>query len=259
MHRLALVCLSVSLGCAPKAASSDTPAEPSPHEHAHEGQHAHGDKHAHEGQHAHGDKHAEQGHGHHRFDDAEAWAKHFDSPERDAWQKPDSVLAFMGLAPDTTVADLGAGTGYFAMRFAAAVPKGSVFANDIEPDMVRYLTERAEKDGLSNVTAVQGTAAAPALPQPVDVAFMCNVYHHIEDRPAYFAKVREQLREGGRLVIVDFRKDAAEDVPGPPPAMRVSQEQLVAEMQAAGWTLARSDRDALTHQYIVELVPATAP
>ena len=200
--------------------------------------------------------HAEHGGGHHRFDDAEAWAKHFDDPSRDEWQKPEAVLAFMDLSPQTTVADLGAGTGYFAMKIAAAVPEGSVFANDIEPDMVRYVNERAAEAGVSNLTGVQGSAEAPGLPESVDVAFMCNVYHHIADRPAYFGQVRKQLRDGGRLVIVDFRKDAAEDAPGPPPAMRVSLDQLVSEMEGAGWTLARSDRDTLTHQYIVELVPS---
>jgi SAM-dependent methyltransferase len=86
---------------------------------------------------------------------------------------------------------------------------------------------------------------------------MCDVYHHIDDRPAYFAKVRDQLKSGGRLVIVDFRKDAADDAPGPPPAMRIAAKDLIAELEGAGWKHVRTDAETLPHQYIVELVPAT--
>ncbi len=235
-------------GCASNAAEGGTPPPP-PAEHGHG---PHGDAGHGPGPNA---KHDGHGHGHHRFENAEQWAEQFDDPSRDAWQKPDAVIAFLAPAADAVVADLGAGTGYFAVKLAAAVPQGKVLANDIEPDMVRYMGERAEKDGLSNVIAVQGSAGAPDLPEPADIAFMCDVYHHIDDRPAYFAKVREQLREGGRLVIVDFRKDAAADAPGPPPAMRVAHDALVAELSAAGWTHVRSDRETLPHQYIVELVP----
>ena len=245
--------VALSLGaCAKPSADTVEPAAPS----ADAPEHGHG-KHGH-GEHGHGPnaKHDGSGHGHHRFENAEEWAKHFDSPERDAWQKPDDVVAFLELAPTNTVAVLGAGTGYFAVRFAAAVPEGKVLANDIEPDMVRYLGERAQKEGISNLVAVQGSAGEPGLPESADVAFMCNVYHHIENRAAYFAKVKEQVRDGGRLVIVDFRKDAAEDVPGPPPAMRVASDVLISELEGAGWKHVRTDTDTLPHQYIVELTPA---
>ena len=154
------------------------------------------------------------------------------------------------------VADLGAGTGYFTIRLARRVPGGRVLANDIEPDMVRYMGERAAKEGLSNVVPVQGEAADPKLPEAVDIAFMCDVYHHIEDRQGYFRKLAAQLRPGGRVVIVDFKKDAPEDAPGPPPAMRVAQDVMVRELEGAGLRLRRADRDTLPHQYIVELVVA---
>ena len=201
-------------------------------------------------------EHDGHGHGHHRFENAEEWAEQFDNPERDAWQKPGDVIAFLGLKPDAVVADLGAGTGYFAVKIAAAVPDGKVLANDIEPDMVRYLGERAQKEGLANIVPVQGSATGPELPEPADVAFLCDVYHHIADRPTYFGKVLEQLRPGGKLVIVDFRKDAAADIPGPPPAMRVAATDLIAELEGAGWRHVRTDVETLPHQYIIELVPA---
>jgi tRNA G46 methylase TrmB len=93
---------------------------------------------------------------HHDFKGAEHWAKVFDDPARDAWQKPHEVIGALALAPDAAVADIGAGTGYFAVRLAHMTPKGRVYAVDIEPDMVRHLRERAAKSGLANLEAVQG-------------------------------------------------------------------------------------------------------
>lgn len=244
--RHSLCALPLVLACGKTNAPTATPAEA---HHPHEGHHAH--RHAAAGPNAEHDGH---GHAHHhRFEDAEAWAKQFDDPSRDAWQRPEAVIDFIGLAPDATVADLGAGTGYFAVRLARRVPRGRVLANDVEPDMVRYLGERAAKEGLDNLVAVQGKPDDPALPEAVDVAFMCNVYHHIEDRTGYFRKLAAQLRPGGRLVVVDFEKDAPDDVPGPPPEMRVARDVLVAELAGAGFELVRADSDILPHQYIVEL------
>lgn len=204
----------------------------------------------------HGPNARHDGHGHHmhhRFDDAERWAEHFDDPSRDEWQRPEAVLDAIAPAPDATIADIGAGTGYFAVRFARRVPQGRVYASDIEPDMVRYLTERAKNEGLRNLIAVQGSATDPRLPEPVDVAFLCDVYHHIEDPRAFFETVVSRLQPGGRVVIVDFKKDAPEGIPGPPVAMRVAQEDLVANLAEVGLTLVSADRDRLPHQYIVEL------
>lgn len=192
-------------------------------------------------------------HKHHRFTDAEAWAPQFDSPERATWQRPDAVIAALALAPDAAVADLGAGTGYFAVRLARAVPKGRVYAEDVESDMVRYLRERAAREGLTNLEAVQGEAADPRLPASVDAAIMVDTYHHIEDPTGFFGKVRGRLRPGGTLVIVDFKKDAPEDAPGPPAAMRIADEIVTAHLRKLGFVHVRTDRDLLPYQYVVVL------
>ncbi|MEM7159964.1 MAG: class I SAM-dependent methyltransferase [Myxococcota bacterium] len=213
----------------------------------------HGDHHTHGAQPS-ADHDGRGHHRHHRFEDADEWAKQFDDPSRDEWQRPQAVVDFIAPAEDAVIADLGAGTGYFAVHLARAAPKGLVLANDIEPDMVRYLGERAQREGLPNLKAVQGEADDPALPQPVDIAFMCNVYHHIEAPEVFFEHVVETLQPGGRVVIVEFKKDADEGIPGPPPAMRIAQERLVEQLGAVGLVLQRSDREALPHQYIVELV-----
>ena len=95
---------------------------------------------AHSGHHMDG---ASDGAFHRRFDDAEKWAKEFDKPERDGWQKPEEVIDALHLDHAASVADVGAGTGYFSVKIAKRIPDGKVFAADVEPDMVRYLGERA--------------------------------------------------------------------------------------------------------------------
>lgn len=187
----------------------------------------------------------------HRFEDAEAWAEHFDDPARDAWQKPDAVVAALKLAPNAKVADIGAGTGYFTVRLAAAVPEGTVYAGDIEPDMVRYVGERATRTGLENVIAVQGEPDDPKLPEPVDLVLMVDVYHHIDERIAYFEGLAHQLTDGGRIVIVDFKADAPADAPGPPPQHRIAQAEVVAELEEAGLQLVEANRDLLPFQYML--------
>lgn len=190
-------------------------------------------------------------HKHHRFDDADKWAAQFDSADRAVWQKPDEVVASLGLTPAMRVADLGAGTGYFTVRLARAVPQGRVIAQDVEPDMVRYLGERAQKEGLANVEPVLGTASDPKLPAGLDAAIMVDVYHHVDDPVGFFGRVRGALRAGGLLAIVDFKKDAPDDAPGPPAAMRVEDARVVATLVEAGFVHERTDRALLPYQYVV--------
>lgn len=224
---LVIVALSTGLGCAGRV--DDRSKEAAPHPHHHGGGH----------------------HKHHRFDDAEAWAAQFDSPERAAWQRPDEVIAALGLRPEMRVADLGAGTGYFTVRLARALPRGEVIAEDVEPDMVRYLGERATREGLTNVRAVLGAPEDPRLPPGLDLALMVNAYHHVEAPARFFAAVREALAPGGLLAIVDFKKDAPDDAPGPPRAMRVADEEVAAQLAALGFSHVRTDRALLPYQYVV--------
>src|SRR5258705_12360638 len=108
-------------------------------------------------------------HANHKFSGAEHWAKVFDDPERDKWQKPHEVITALKLAPDQSVADIGAGTGYFAVRFAHMLPQGRVYGVDVEPDMVKYLGERAKKENLANLTAVAGAPDNARVPAAVDL------------------------------------------------------------------------------------------
>jgi ubiquinone/menaquinone biosynthesis C-methylase UbiE len=155
----------------------------------------------------------------HSFSGAEHWAKVFDDPQRDTWQKPHEVIQALKLKPDAIVADIGAGTGYFAVRFAHMVPKGKVYAVDAEPDMVKYLADRAKRSGFANLTAVQAQPGDPKLPDKVDLAILVDVYHHIDNREQYFRRLQDSLKPGGRLAVIDFRLDSPV---GPPRAARIA-------------------------------------
>jgi ubiquinone/menaquinone biosynthesis C-methylase UbiE len=183
----------------------------------------------------------------HRFGDADKWAQVFDDPARDAWQKPHEVIRALALATDAVVADIGSGTGYFSVRLAHAVPKGRVYGVDTEPDMVKYLAERARREGLRNVVSVAGKAADPALPEKVDLVLMVDVYHHIGDREAYFGRLRGSLKPGGRVAVIDFSETSKD---GPPKRERISPTRVRAEMQRAGYSLAEEHR-FLPNQYFL--------
>src|SRR5215472_9199149 len=135
----------------------------------------------------------------HRFSGAEHWARVFDDPERDKWQKPHEVITALSPAQDAVVADIGSGTGYFAVRLAHFVPKGRVYGVDTEPDMVKYLAERAKREGLPNLVSIAGQPGDANLPGKVDLVLMVDVYHHIADRQGYFDRLRASLNPGARL------------------------------------------------------------
>lgn len=184
----------------------------------------------------------------HRFEDATEWAKVFDDPARDAWQKPDAVIGALALTPAMTIADIGAGTGYFAMRLARAVPEGRVIATDVEPDMIRYLEERATREGLTNVKAVLTPPTDPQLADAsLDRILVVDVWHHLGDRVGYAKALARALKPGGSIAIVDFKLEAKH---GPPAKHRLAPEAIVADLAAAGLTVGVSTVD-LPEQYIV--------
>jgi ubiquinone/menaquinone biosynthesis C-methylase UbiE len=187
----------------------------------------------------------------HSFSGAEKWAHVFDDPKRDAWQKPHEVIQALALKPDAVIADIGAGTGYFAMRFANMVPRGRVYGVDIEPDMVKYLAERAKREKRGNVVAIAGAPDDPRLPEKVDLILMVDVFHHVAERERYFRKLRASLKPGGRVAIIDFRLDAPE---GPPRAARVAPERVIGELRGAGYALVKEHK-FLPNQYFLVFHP----
>jgi SAM-dependent methyltransferase len=187
----------------------------------------------------------------HQFKDAEKWAHVFDDPKRDAWQKPHEVIRALKLSPDAVVADVGAGTGYFSARLATMLPNGRVYAVDVEPDMVKHLAERAQREGRKNMQAVQGVPDDAKLPEKVDLILFVDVHHHIDHREQYFRNLRSSLKPGGRVAIIDFRHDAPM---GPPKRSRISSERVKAELSTAGYSLAE-EHGFLPNQYFLVFKP----
>lgn len=185
---------------------------------------------------------------HHRFENAESWAKVFEDTARDAWQKPEYVVQSLQLSPDAKIADIGSATGYFDVHFARAVPQGIAYGIDIEPDMVEYLNSRAKSEGLANLVSILGEPNDPKIPEPVDLIFLCDTYHHIGNRVQYFHNLQKYLKPGGRIVNIDFKPG---DLPvGPGPAHKLDAEQVISELFAAGYHLQGID-ESLPYQYVI--------
>ncbi len=190
--------------------------------------------------------------GHHRFTDAEAWATIFEGPERDSWQKPDTLIKSLNLKQEMIIADIGSATGYFPVRFARAVPNGKVYGIDIEKSMVDYLNQRARRENLPNLTSILAQPENPNIPEPVDLVFICNTYHHIEDRPIYFEKLKKFFRPGAHLAIIDFIKG---DLPiGPPDHMKLSPEEVITELSSIKYKLVQN-YNFLPYQYVLIFQP----
>jgi 2-polyprenyl-3-methyl-5-hydroxy-6-metoxy-1,4-benzoquinol methylase len=177
---------------------------------------------------------------------AAEYAKVLENPARDAWQKPHEVMQALALRSDEVVADIGAGSGYFARRMAHHAAK--VFAVDIDAKLLEMIKANAP----ANVETVPATHDDPKLAEgSVDTIFICDVLHHISNRPAYYAKLGKALKAGGRIVIIDFYK---RELPvGPPVSMKLSEDEVKAELEAAGFVRKKS-HEFLPHQYFLEFV-----
>jgi len=184
------------------------------------------------------------------FSQVERFAKHFDDPARDAWQQPELVVKHLQAAPGQTVADIGAGTGYFIPYLAEAVgPTGHVLALDVEPNMIEHIKRRARETGLQNVKATQVAEDDPALPEgSVDRVLIVNTWHHISKRPSYAAKLAKALKPTGSLLIVDFTHES--DI-GPPQQHRLTPQQVSEELQLAGLAAEIIESEQLPKQYLV--------
>jgi len=191
----------------------------------------------------------------HDFADVPYWSSVFDDPARDAWQKPNELVAALGLARGNVVADLGAGTGYLSRRLSAAVgPDGRVFAVETEPNLVVHLRQRAEREKTANVVPILASTDDPRLPVgQVDLILIVDTYHHLDARRTYLPSLRRFLRPGGRVAVVDWHKRALPV--GPPPEHKLAREQVVDEMRASGFVLA-AEHAILPYQYFLVFAQA---
>lgn len=178
---------------------------------------------------------------------AEVSYQRLNDPSRDTWQKPHEVMGKLSIAPGSRVADLGAGGGYFTWHLAKAVgARGMVYAVDINPAALDMIFKEMVARGTPNVRPVRARPHDPRFPEPVDLVFSCNTYHHLKiDRVAYFRSLASSLRPGGRVAILDlhprgffsglFRES-------------ITKDEVRLEMEAAGYRLV-NDYDLLDRQH----------
>ncbi|MGH7851941.1 MAG: methyltransferase domain-containing protein [Candidatus Binatia bacterium] len=170
----------------------------------------------------------------------------YEGVNRDDWQQPQKVIAALKIQPGAIVADLGSGGGYFTFRLAAAAgPAGKVYAVDVDQDMIDLITKSAGEKAAGNIEPVLAKPNDPMLPKTgADLIFTSNTYHHIDNRVAYFANLRQYLRPGGSVAIIDFDRRAWLEG-----LLRhyTPSEFIKREMEQAGYTL-RQEHDFLDRQ-----------
>lgn len=207
--------------------------------------HDHHDHHEHHDHH--GDDHS--GHHDHRFDDPERYAERWNDPDRDRWQKPEDIIEAMEIEEAMTVADIGAGTGYFVPFLSEAVgEEGRVFAVDIEASMIEYMDDMIADAGLENVETLLADPDDSGLPTgEIDRIVTINTWHHIADRKAYSQHLLQRLDDGGSVWVVDYHEESPV---GPPVEYRIPAEVVVSELEAGGFSAEVVDI-GLERQYVV--------
>lgn len=168
------------------------------------------------------------------FQKVQDYVDRFDAPDRDEWQKPEEVFEALGLKDGDRLADFGAGTGYFTVRAAKRIGSGIVYAVDSEPEMLKYLTNRAKQAGHENIAPCLIEPDAFTLPEPVDAILIVNTYHHIDDRIDYLSKVREWLKPGGKVAVLEGKVGSPIE---PPTQFLMTSQQVATEFDQAGFEM----------------------
>jgi SAM-dependent methyltransferase len=184
----------------------------------------------------------------------ERYVAMLESPGRARWQRPDALVASLGIDPGSAVADLGTGSGYFLPQLDAAVGAGGrVVAQDIDEDLVAFVGERAEREGLVRVVTRLGEPDDPHLePDSYDVILMVDVYHHVSQPAPFLAHVRRALKPDGRFFVFDFAPGDHVPTEISGTAHRIEPARVIADGEAAGLVL-RGHRPWEPYQFVVEL------
>ena len=184
----------------------------------------------------------------------EEWTKKFETESREIFQQREKIAAAAGLKSGMVMADIGAGTGLFTLHFALAVgEKGKVYAVEIAKNFLEHIKARASKASASNVQAILCTERSVELPEAsIDLAFICDVYHHFEFPSASLATLHKALKPGGELVLIDFKRIPGESSDFIMGHVRAGQEVFEAEVIAAGFEKVDEVKDLLKENYFVK-------
>ena len=180
------------------------------------------------------------------FKDTEKYIAFLERPDRVKWQRPDAIVAALALVGNETVVDLGAGSGYFSFRLAAALPRGSVVAMDIQPEMVRHMHHKAMTEGVQNLHVVLGKAEDPGVSQEADLVFVCDVLHHVPNQPVWLGKLADEMKVGARLALIEFKEGKLPQ--GPPENLKLPRTKLIELAKNAGLVLDTDKPNLLPYQ-----------
>jgi len=178
-----------------------------------------------------------------------------EGPDRDAWQKPDQIMDALGIADGATVADIGAGAGWFTIRLARRVgPNGAVYAQDVQRQMLEAIRRRVAREGLLNVETRLGVDSVPNLPErSLDAILVVDVYPEVEDRVTFLKNLAAALKPSGHVGIVNYKPGRGGPGPAPEEGVRVDSADVEQDALAAGLRLLA--RQALPYQYLLVLGP----
>ena len=176
-----------------------------------------------------------------------------EAPDREKWQKPEQILDALGVAEGSTVADIGAGAGWFTIQLARRVgPNGAVYAQDVQRQMLEAIRRRVAREGLQNVQTRLGTGSQPNLPdRTFDAILVVDVYDAVDEPVPLLRNLAAALKPGGRLGIVNYKPGNGGPGPGPDEGIRVDSASVERDASAAGLRVLA--RQTLPYQYLLVL------
>lgn len=182
----------------------------------------------------------------------EQWVERFERPGRELYDKRADIVARLHLKPGMAVADIGAGTGLFTRLFAQAVKPGRVYAVDIAKNFVDAIVRDARARGLTNIVGVVNDQTSTQLPQAsIDLAFLADTYHHFEQPQAMLRSLHAALRPGGRLVVIDFKREPGSSSAWMMGHVRADRATVIKEIEAAGFKFARAEALLRENYFVV--------
>ena len=176
-----------------------------------------------------------------------------EGPDRDAWQKPEQIMDTLAIADGSAVADIGAGAGWFTIRLARRVgPNGTVYAQDVQRQMLEAIRRRVAREGLQNVQTRLGAGSSPNLPtRTLDAVLVVDTYPEVEDRVSFLRNLAASLKPGGRIGVVNYMPGSGGPGPSASEGVRVDASRVEADARAAG--LRVLGRETLPYQYLLVL------
>jgi len=183
------------------------------------------------------------------------WVGVFERGGREVYDKRHDVVQALNLKPGMNIADIGAGTGFYSLLFAQEVGKiGNIFAVDVTDDFILNINRRASEKNINNIHAVHSNQKDTFLaPDSIDMAFVCDTYHHFEYPQTMLSSIRRALRSGGELILIDFRKEPGNSSSWVMSHVRANKETVIKEIEQAGFKL-KSESDMLKTNYFLWFV-----